>query len=613
MNQSLIVVLTFVLLLSTATRAVADDDILATLRPGHPRLIILDQDLPAIHQLIKNDPRAARFYAEFKSEAPAMTTQPVVKHVLIGPRLLSQSRAALKKITMLAAMYRLDGDAQLADRARDEMLAAAAFADWNPSHFLDVAEMTAAMAIGYDWLYQRLTPQERSTIRTAIVEKGLKQGLHGYETGAWWTKASHNWANVCAGGLTLGALAVADEEPDLARNILRATRGEMERALTTMAPDGGNPEGPAYWNYATQYTVYYLAACQSALGTDFGFKSMPGVAETGWFRVHTTGPLGKSFNYADAAEWAGQSPQMFWLARSFHTPAFAVHERQFASQWGEIFHLLWFDSAGDSMIATDAPLDALFHRVGVACFRGAWDDPKAFYVGFKGGSNKANHAHLDLGTFVLDAFGQRFATDLGPDDYNLPNYFGRDRWKYYRLRTQGHNTLTIDDENQDVAASAPIIGYFSSSQRAFAVADLTAGYPAATSIRRGVALLNRNQVIVQDDIKLKKSASIAWNMHTLAKTQIEPDGKTAILSLGGAKLAVRILAPPDAVLEINPVKIPPPQRPMKNLSKLQIKLSQPASAATIVVSLGAPDVVKAAVMPAPLDQWLIDGPVKDSE
>ena len=53
-----------------------------------------------------------------------------------------------------------------------EMKAVAAFPDWNPSHFLDVAEMTNALAIGYDWLYDDLTPTDRATIRAAIVEAG---------------------------------------------------------------------------------------------------------------------------------------------------------------------------------------------------------------------------------------------------------------------------------------------------------------------------------------------------------------------------------------------------------------------------------------------------------
>ena len=54
------------------------------------------------------------------------------------------------------------------------MLAAARFNDWNPSHFLDVGEMTFALAIGYDWLFDQLDEPSRKEIRTAIVEKGLK-------------------------------------------------------------------------------------------------------------------------------------------------------------------------------------------------------------------------------------------------------------------------------------------------------------------------------------------------------------------------------------------------------------------------------------------------------
>ena len=43
------------------------------------------------------------------------------------------------------------------NRAVKEMLAVSAFSDWNPSHFLDVAEMTMAVSIGYDWLYDGLS------------------------------------------------------------------------------------------------------------------------------------------------------------------------------------------------------------------------------------------------------------------------------------------------------------------------------------------------------------------------------------------------------------------------------------------------------------------------
>lgn len=46
--------------------------------------------------------------------------------------------------------------------------------DWNPSHFFDVAEIAAAVATGYDWLYQTLTPERRTMCEQAIIEKALK-------------------------------------------------------------------------------------------------------------------------------------------------------------------------------------------------------------------------------------------------------------------------------------------------------------------------------------------------------------------------------------------------------------------------------------------------------
>ena len=242
---------------------------------------------------------------------------------------------------------------------------------------------------------------------------------------------------------------------------------------------------------------------------------------------------------------------MFWLAKRFNQPAFAVSERDFSSKWGDAFHLLWFDDRGTNLADANVPTDALFSKVAVACFRSAWDDRDAFYVGFKGGDNSANHAHLDLGTFVLDAFGQRWAMDLGSDDYNLPDYFGKLRWMYYRTRTEGHNTLLIDDANQDVSAKAPIVAFSSMPQRAFAVADLSEGYKSScTRVRRGIELLNRNAVVVEDEVEANKPVKVQWNLHTMAGVQISDDGRQATLSLGGKSIDARILSPDEGKFSI---------------------------------------------------------------
>lgn len=579
----------------------SSDDVLNSLRQGHPRLFLLDEDLPRIKQEVERDPLVRRWYEDLQEEAQKMLTEPPVEHKLIGPRLLSQSRAALRRISTLAGLYRLDGDRRKAARARAEMLTASAFPDWNPSHFLDTAEMTNALAIGYDWLFDYLSAEDRAAIRGAIVEKGLKQGREAYAKGVSWSKRDNNWNQVCNGGLTAGALAVADEEPELAREIIRYARASIVTSMRKFAPDGGNEEGPGYWNYATRYNVYYLAALQSALGADFGFKTMPGFAETGLFRIHAIGPLGLTFNYADARESAGTAAQMFWFARNFNQPLYAQHERQMAGGRPEIFHLIW---SGDGKAAAPA-LDAVFRAVDVAFFRSAWEDSNAVYVGFKGGDNEASHSHLDLGTFVLDALGERWAIDLGPDDYNLPAYFGKLRWTYYRLRTEGHNTLTIEGENQDPSGKAPLVGYLSTTARAFAVADLTDGYkPKVTLARRGVALLDRRQVLVQDEVEAPEPVEIVWNFHTRAK--IDLHGSRATLSQRKARMEARILSPEGARFEMISANPPPPQAQQPDVHNLVIRLPEKTTQTRIAVLLAAGDHVPAPPL-EPLGAWIAAG------
>ena len=114
-----------------AANSRASSDILATLRHSHPRLYLLDSDLPQVKKAIALDPVIKEWYDELEGVAEKMLTEPPAEYKLTGPRLLSQSRAALRRISTLAGLYRLDGDRRKAERARRELLAISAFPDWH--------------------------------------------------------------------------------------------------------------------------------------------------------------------------------------------------------------------------------------------------------------------------------------------------------------------------------------------------------------------------------------------------------------------------------------------------------------------------------------------------
>jgi hypothetical protein len=350
--------------------------------------------------------------------------------------------------------------------------------------------------------------------------------------------------------------------------------------MSRFDPDGGWDEGPGYWNYATSYNVFILAALETALGTDFDLADWPGFSETGMFPIYITGPLMRTFNYADGGAGALRGPQMFWLSKRFDKSIYAWYERQVASP--HPLDLLWFDPRGTAPQAEGLPLDKCFRNIDVVTFRSSWDDPKGLFVGFKGGDNRANHSHLDLGTFVLDALGHRWAVDLGADNYNLPGYFGKQRWSYYRLSTEGHNTITLNGENQSASAQAPIINFESSQAKASATADLKAAYPKyASKFLRTVALINRSEILIVDEIEAVQPVEVTWQLHTPAEMEIS--GRTAWLTQNGDKLRMEVLQPEEAILESHEVQIPPPQNPIKDIRKIKVRLKQKVTSTRIVV------------------------------
>jgi hypothetical protein len=170
--------------------------------------------------------------------------------------------------------------------------------------------------------------------------------------------------------------------------------------------------------------------------------------------------------------------------------------------------------------------------------------------------------------------------DLGPDDYDLPGYFGDKRWSYFRLNNRSHNTTTPGDMLQDPKAISPIIAFSDSGTRPFAVADLTPAYPqAARRILRGVAMLDGSRVLVQDEYTgLKPGIPVRWAMMTGSDIKVSADGRTALLSKAGRQLRADALVPDGCRFETTSAR-PPTSRENPNDGFSMLTVESPPSAA----------------------------------
>ncbi len=586
-----------------------DADPLATLRPGHPRVLVAGHDWwEPFNTARATVPGYDDFLRRNEALARGILAAPPAERRLTGRRLLHVSRTVLERTLALVLAYRSTGDTAFAYRAEQELLAAAAFSDWNPDHFLDVAEMAAALAIGYDWLFDALPAPSRAAIRAALVEKALRPGLAFAATNRGWPVAENNWNQVCWSGLALAALAVADEEPELARETLSAARTHLGHGLAPYAPDGVYPEGPGYWGYGTTYTVLLLAALETALGTDWGLTAAPGFLASAGVQHQLTGPSGRLFNFADGREPGALQPALFWFARRLYDPGLVLGQDRFLGEpptdpaaldaYRETARFrplvaLWWPERGFGA-APRLPL-----RWGgrganpVAVFRSSWTDPAALYLAVKGGSANVSHAHMDAGSFVLEAGGVRWAVDLGMQDYESLESRGlklwdrgqdSPRWGVFRLNNRSHNTLTLDDRLHRVSGAAPIVDFSANAPAPYALIDLSTVFAgqAAQALRR-FEIHDGATVRIRDSITgLTPGAAVRWAMATRASVELA--GTAALLRQDGRTLRATLSGPADAVFSTAPATPPADfDAPNPGVSFLSITTAAPSHGAVDLV------------------------------
>ena len=532
---------------------------------GHPRIMMLAGEEKSIRDKVASDSFLAQAHESILMTSEKMLSYPQLERVKTGKRLLEVSRKALKQIYYLSYSYRMTGDVRFADQAEKVMLQVCSFSDWNPSHFLDVAEMTAAVSIGYDWLYDRLNETSRSIIRKAILEKGLYESLPektDSPANLHWLDKKNNWNAVCNMGMACGAVAIYEDCPELASEIiLRSVKSAKENTLREYWPDGNYPEGYMYWNYGTAFLIMLSDALESAAGIGLGLDKDYGFMRSAEYMVQMTTQDFGCFSYSDCnvSENALCLP-LFWFAsktndnsllygeadRIRYLTGHGKEKRMYEARYLPSV-LLW---AGKGCFkGIRPPEECMFVGQGetpVAIMRNHWGGDDEIFLGLKCGSCKGGHSHMDIGSFVMYRGKYQWAADLGHQDYYSMEKYGitlnqrtqySSRWAPFRLGMYSHNLIIFADSLQRVDAHVKVDRYGERPGFRFAAADLTSlqgGLVAGH--RRGVAITGQDHVIIRDEIDGgSRPVPFRWAMLTPSDVKMTSDS-SAILSQGQERM-----------------------------------------------------------------------------
>lgn len=555
-----------------------------------PRLVLNRSIEKDLKKKLKTDPVLQNMYAALKLNAAEIKKQPLLERIQTGRRLLHVSREMLYRMNVLGMLYRLDEDKETLNRINDELLAVVNFSDWNPSHYLDVAEMSMAMAYGLDWTAGDLPKSTIKQVKNALIEKGIKPSYNP-DGNVGWINGSNNWNQVCHGGMIAAAIAIAEEDPELAaKTIHRALEG-MPHALIEYGPDGVYPEGSTYWGYGTMFSVMTAAMFESAFGTDFGLSDYPAFQESAVFRALANAPSGWYYNFADCGDKRSENGDLTlaWFAAKSGNAGFFEKERflRNPADMGKLARhagaaLVWlsqYEASGATALPT------AWQGGGanpIVFFQGGPNDSRQYYFGGKGGRGMVNHGNMDGGSFIFELDGVRWVIDPGNQGYHDLektgfNLWGRcqdcERWTLLTKNNYGHSTLTVNNALHQTEGQSYITD-FKDGSKPEATVDMTAAFPdLLKKAHRRFVKDSPSSLIIEDRIEPTDATElVTWQLMTTANVELLNDG--AILKQDGKQLKLEQLSHPDLTLSVIALDPPPLEldRRIEGLKRLELRI-----------------------------------------
>lgn len=571
MNKASII-LSFLCLLICSCSVTETPDFTRLCGAEHPRLLMSGDEFTDIVRKCNSSEPGYEFLKQISDIIVAQAENDLYDRDTVGyifdeshKRILAQSRRACSYLFEWAYAFRLTGRKDFAQQAISMLYHVCSFPDWNAKHFLDAAEMATGVSFAYDWMYDEIPDDLKHNVEEALLNYCLIPGRTHF-----FRDVATNWNQVCHAGVCCAAIAMHDVYPEISEAALTDAVTDNVKAQMLYAPDGNYPEGYVYWNYGTSFEVLLLNVLNHAFGSCYGLDETPGFEHSGRWLQYMEGPSGYSFNYFDngsgrypnSGKKIFPQPALWWFAVLNEDTSLVFSETQklangeyddFKTNLMPMIPCLIKDLVFSTSIPE--PSQKIWHGRGsspVVLVRESWDKDSR-YLAVKGGTSAISHAHMDVGSFVYDEFGCRWAADPGNEDYALTEKIfasrGGDywemsassmRWDVFKLTNMAHNTLVINGGKQTIGGYSPLVKYYDKDGKRGGCFDISPAYEGQLAKARRTVLLTEEALEITDRIvTLKKSSpdTLQWRMVTPAK--VEVTDSCVILSQNGYEKILR--------------------------------------------------------------------------
>jgi Heparinase II/III-like protein len=454
-------------------------------------------------------------------------------------------------------VYAVSGDKAAGQAARKALLRIAAWPSFVHPHILNQGQFTywpaglalIDFAVGYDFVYDLLSPEERRTIADALYNKGVTEVFKEYVRDNRVSSNTSNWISHVAGGGILCALAIGCEYP--AAQIEPYLTGMMVKLKEFIAasfdPDGYYGEGYYYHNFAMQSLSHTLPALERSFAMAPPADVMNSFQYLPYQQDNETGRIYEFGDAHDDLIPSSMSNFAYVLARDGAPRLRWLYEQRPGNSY---LDLLFPATAGASEPPQSLPLSKRLRGVGSTILRSGFEHDD-FALVFKCGPF-FNHQHFDQGSFFLADRGELFIEECGNSNYY------EDPW-YPRLYIQagGHDCLLTDgkvesqrsgDFRHDVSGwqdYARTTDFLEFAGGAFLSTDLAPVYKGKwRSLSRSLLYIRPRTLLIIDRGEGADGVDrLTARFHAPRKEDIVLDEGAAAIVRGGKQLWLKTLFP----------------------------------------------------------------------
>jgi hypothetical protein len=540
---------------------------LARMKGMHPRLYLTQERVAELREAIKTTHK--HLWEEVQAQADAAARRGAPKYIEddghSGAEQLWQ-REVGNTLPLLAMAYQMSGDVKYLDAAREWALASCSYPTWGlgSTDGMDLAagHQLYGLALVYDWCYDDLGDEARSTIRETLVKRTSAMFEAAAGGQAWWRQSylqNHLWVDVC--GMAAAGFALYDEVDD-GLLWIGLPLDKFRRTMQALGSDGASHEGAGYWQYGVEYMMKFLHLSGQLLGEDIVGDGTwwPNTARYYQYLTIPRNAWDRRSSLVDLADcprgnWYGPDHLLrglAWEYRDGHAQWYAdqVDEANIDGAGARWLNLIWFDPSVAPVPPTDMPTLRHFADMDLVSARSDWSGDESLLV-FKCGpfighealqrftyDPGGGHVHPDAGHFVLFGNGEWLLRDDG-----------------YRAKWTGqHNTLLVDGRGQLgegrqwfnggaclAAKASPRVTLAESSPTLDQIAgDVTQAYPkdsGLTRFTRHLLFIKPDALLALDDVECDADRDLELRFHPEASAA-QPAGNAFLMD--GAKSRLRV-------------------------------------------------------------------------